>query len=113
MDSETLERIKRDMEANRFKEAALTVVSLSDGLDLVAEVEQLREAISLSGVTETMKKFTAEIERLEGLNQELKSQLLATQIELEQLQIEADAYDKYIKGGLSLGQLEEALKGTK
>lgn len=52
-----------------------------------------------------------EVERLRELSQELSNQLQATQAELEQLQIEADAYDKYIKGGLSLGQLEKALKG--
>lgn len=50
MDSETLERIRRDMQANRFSEAALTVISLNEGLSLVAEVERLQ----------------AEVERLKG-----------------------------------------------
>lgn len=47
MDNETLERLKRDMEANRFSEAALTVFSLSEGLDLLAEIKRLNELVEL------------------------------------------------------------------
>lgn len=54
MDSETLERIKKDMEANRFSEAALTVISLNEGLDLVAEVERLRLVFAFHCQTGTL-----------------------------------------------------------
>lgn len=62
MDSEALERIKRDMEANRFSEAALTVISLSDGLELVAEIKRLNELVEL--VQEQNMRLQDEIAQL-------------------------------------------------
>lgn len=64
MDSETLERIKRDMEANRFDDRAdkaLTVIPLNDGLDLAAEVERLRAKFdALIQVCETIQPFISQ-----------------------------------------------------
>lgn len=45
MDSKTLERIKKYMQGNRFDDRAdkaLTVISLTEGLELVAEIERLK-----------------------------------------------------------------------
>ena len=61
MDSErtTLERFQFIKDLFEFER-----LSRNEEAELIAEVERLREAISISGVTETMAKYTAEIERL-------------------------------------------------
>jgi uncharacterized small protein (DUF1192 family) len=49
--------------------------ALEDNLTLVAEVERLTKAMSLSGVADTMAKYVAEIERLEAENEQLKQDI--------------------------------------
>jgi hypothetical protein len=59
VNSETLERIKRDMEGNRFSEAALTVIPLHEGYALIAEIERLQRVFIFHAETGTLSEAQA------------------------------------------------------
>lgn len=90
MNSETLERIKRDMEANRFGEAALTVISLSEGLDLIAQVEwlsdNLQASVELTAIREEqLQGEFKEIERLQAGSRALAALREAAQVVIQRV----------------------------
>lgn len=92
MNSETLERIKRDMQANRFSEAALTVISLSEGLDLVAEIERLQAEV---------ERLRKEVNALENKPLNL---YLDRELENERLEAERDSLSARLDALIQVAQ---------